>query len=132
MANSSPKRFVWPMGFIANIHVLFMDLKRPLQQKRFITLLGRRVQGIILKQHSVYCSVKAIAFPIHTMKLALIANMVSTCLILHNMGVLDRFMVNANVAYIASTYSEPEHSVDTLDATVVAVGIDPNMLVSRF
>jgi hypothetical protein len=48
------------------------------------------------------------------------------------MGVSDRVMGNANVAYIvASTYAEPERSVDILDATIVSFGIDPNMLVSR-
>jgi Plant transposon protein len=72
----------------------------------------------------VQCKWKAIAFPMQERSLTGIGNMVSTCLIFHNMGVSDRVRGNVNVCYMASTIAEPEYSTDTVDATSFPVGVE--------
>jgi Plant transposon protein len=49
------------------------------------------------------CKWKGIAFPMQGISLQRIGNMVSTCLILHNMGISDRVMETVNKRYVAST-----------------------------
>jgi hypothetical protein len=67
----------------------------------------------------------------HAINLSSIANMVSTCLELHSMGVSDRVMGNANTPYIASTYAEVERATDTIDAIILPVGINSSLLVGQ-
>jgi hypothetical protein len=49
--------------------------------------------------------------------------MVSTCLILRNMGVSDGVMSNVNKRYVASTNALPEHANDVVDAATFLSGI---------
>jgi Plant transposon protein len=62
------------------------------------------------------CKWKAIAFPIHSLNLSCITNLVATCIILHNMCVSDRVMGNVNERYVASTIAMEEHAADVCDA----------------
>jgi Plant transposon protein len=69
------------------------------------------------------CKWKAIAFPMQGINLHGIGDMVTTCLILHNMGVSDRVMGDVNKRYVASTHAIPEHASDIVDATTFPTGI---------
>jgi Plant transposon protein len=65
----------------------------------------------------IQCKWKIISFPMQAINLINIYNLiVSTCLILHNMGVLDRAMGNLSIMYIPN-YAPPEYIEDTHDAT---------------
>jgi hypothetical protein len=50
--------------------------------------------------------------------------MVSTCLILHNMGVSDRVMDTVNERYVASTTAVPEYGEEIVDATTFPDGMN--------
>jgi phosphoribosylformylglycinamidine (FGAM) synthase-like enzyme len=52
-----------------------------------------------------------------------IGNMVSTCLILHNMGVSDRVMETVNKQNVASTTAVLEYGEDIVDATTFPDGM---------
>jgi Plant transposon protein len=59
---------------------------------------------------------KIINFPIHSINLINVSNLVLTCLILHNMGVSDRVMGDPTIPYVPN-YAPPENMGDTHDAT---------------
>jgi hypothetical protein len=58
----------------------------------------------------------------HAINLTNICNLVSTCLILHNMGVADRIMQDIHKDYIPAN-APPETVADTWDATIFPAGI---------
>jgi Plant transposon protein len=68
------------------------------------------------------CKWKILTFPMHAINLTNISNLVTTCLILHNMGVADRVMEDIHLDYIP-TNAPPETVADTCDATTFPAGI---------
>jgi Plant transposon protein len=52
----------------------------------------------------------AVAHPIHLINLQYIANLVSSCIMLHNMGVSDRVMGDVNARYMPTAVVTAEES----------------------
>jgi hypothetical protein len=65
------------------------------------------------------CKWKVLSFPIHAIDRGAIANMVGTCIILHNMAVSDRVMGSVEKAYVPSQMAEKETAGDVFDCDSV-------------
>jgi Plant transposon protein len=65
------------------------------------------------------CKWKVLSFPIHAIDQRAIANMVATCIILHNMCVSDRVMGSVEKDYVPSTVAEKETAGDVTDSETV-------------